>query len=153
VLGVSLAALILNVYFLPASGWYHPGFYLNPFDPGARKSYLDISAPVRHLVDYLNQRHPGEPAGFIHCEEIAGLRGTAYTDTWHHYRFWLGLWGAKSAEDCLRVARERGIKSIVVPVREEILPEVQVRAFLARYTDPEYRHGPYQIVRVLEHPD
>lgn len=153
VLVASAAALLMNVYFLPASGWYHASFYLNPFDRAETDRYLDESVPVRNLVDYLNRVHPGQPVAFIQGDQIAGLRGQAYTDTWHNTPFWLKLLHARSPEDCLRLARDKGISNFIAPAREDTIPEMQMRFFLARYTEPEYRHGGYYVARLLEHPE
>jgi hypothetical protein len=81
------AAGLLNVWFLPASGWSHRDFFAGS------------APPVRALVDQLNREHPGEPVVFTEMNQIAGLRGRAYTTTWHN-ELPPGATGKAQSADC-----------------------------------------------------
>jgi hypothetical protein len=150
VLGASLAALGLNLYFLPASGWYQKDFIWGAWEGRAEaERYLRASAPVRQLVEYLNREHPGLPVAFFQSSQVAGLRGLAYADNWHNDMFVRRLRAAGSAEDCRNLMQELGVRYFVAPAPGSglVVTEVPADSFLARFTEPEYRRGPYQLAR------
>jgi hypothetical protein len=147
----SLAALLLNIYFLASSAWYHKDFYLNiPFDRAGVERYVQDSAPVRKLVDHLNREHPGEPAAFFESNQIAGLRGRAYTSSWHNEAFARRLRFAASATQCLELMNELGIRNFIAPSKEGRLPLTQssIRSFLDEYTEPQLSVGRYYFSRL-----
>src|SRR5208337_2651222 len=74
----AVAALIaLNLWFMPASGWYHAEFAL--FTRPQMAEYLERSAPQRELIDRLNRTAPGEPVAFIRGGVFAGLDAKGYS--------------------------------------------------------------------------
>src|SRR5581483_4191959 len=57
-LGCSTAWAGLNIYFIPASGWYHRDFY-SPFmfSRDAVDRYLNEKSPERLLIRHFNRVH------------------------------------------------------------------------------------------------
>ena len=145
VLAASVAALGLNLYFLPASGWYHKEFTL--FEMG-------VHAPVRQIVDYLNRRHPGAAVAFFETNQVAGLRGRSYANNWHSQAFLRRLRGVSSAGDFSQLARELDIRFFVAPTPNSGIDvaEVPVSDFLPRYTESEFRAGRFYVARLREEP-
>jgi hypothetical protein len=143
---VSVPVLLLNLYFLPSSGWLHNDFQADPVTAAGRARYLQAHAPVRRLIDYLNAHHPGAPVALIGTTDMAGLRGRAFADNWHTNDFNTRLWIARSEQDILRLLRERGIEELVAP-RDEI-PIHWLQEFVTFCTETELAGTPYYIARI-----
>ena len=104
---------------------------------------------MRKLVEYLNREHPGLAVAFFETSQVAGLRGLAYADNWHCDSFVRRLRAAGSAEDCRDLMQEFGIRYFVAPSPNSGLTVTESSAefFLDRFTEPEYRRGPYHVAR------
>ena len=78
------------------------------------------------------------------------MRGLAYANNWHSDTFVRRLRAAGSAEDCRNLMQELGIRYFVAPSPGSGLTvtEAPAESFLERFTEPEYRHGPYQVARL-----
>ena len=83
-LAFSIACAAINVYFLPASSWYHKDFY-GPFTPGQREAYMGEAAPIRNVIAWFNRTHPQAPVLLTQDSYIAGLDGDVYENHWHQY--------------------------------------------------------------------
>jgi glycosyltransferase involved in cell wall biosynthesis len=80
----ALAATTINVYFLPASSWYHKDLY-GPFTPGQRRAYMGRTMPIRNVIAWFNRVHPQAAFLLTQDSEIAGLGGDVYENHWHQY--------------------------------------------------------------------
>ncbi len=140
----------LDIYFLPSSGWYHKDFALNPASSRGRAAYVQALAPVRNLVAYLNAAHSGEAVAFFGSNAIAGLRGPAFTDTWHTPAFNARVASLQSAEDCRRLMRDYQTTLMVAPVPDSNIgvEMVPVEAFLRNCTETERRSGAFYVARL-----
>jgi hypothetical protein len=147
----SQALVALNLYFLPASGWYHKDFYLGHLlTLKDVRRYVEAQAPGRLLVPALNQRATGQPVAFLGCAEYAGLHANAYTDLWHHDAFHRRLQRADGAVAILRVMNELGIHWFVVRAsRLDWWNRKTIEQFLARHTQIEMRAGDAELRRTL----
>ena len=123
------ALSLLNAWFLPASGWYQ-----NDFAPFRRDQVRP--APERELIDDLNRTAPGEPVAFFGTDGVAGLHATAYTDTWHSYRYWRQLSGARSSAEVAAALQERNIHHIIAPLSLQT-PTHLLDTFLREWAEPE----------------
>ena len=83
-LAFSIACAAINVYFLPASSWYHKDFY-GPFTPGQREAYMGETAPIRNVIAWFNRAHPQAAVLLTQDSYIAGLDGDVYENHWHQY--------------------------------------------------------------------
>jgi hypothetical protein len=149
---VSLAVFLLNVYFLPASGWYHKDFILNALDPSSKADYLVRTAPVRPLIEYMNRKHPGAPVMLVESGDIAGLQGAAYSTSWHHHSFQRELLQAGDGVEILRLLDRRHLRYFIAPNPESgIAPsQLMLEAFLQEFTEPEYRSRTFSVVRLID---
>ncbi|MDR3717768.1 MAG: glycosyltransferase family 39 protein [Bryobacteraceae bacterium] len=140
------AVLLLNLYFLPASGWWHPDFYLNPFDHAEVTKYVTESAPARLLVDQLNRAHPGEAVAFFGTETIAGLRAESYSFGWHNHAYERQVMELTGPIGYGQLARRIGVRWFVAPADwSRAGASGIVSNFLARYTVPASTAGPYEL--------
>ena len=138
------AVILLNLYFLPSSGWYQKGFFLWPAE---REPYVRAMAPARGLIEYLNLTSPREPAWFIQTNHVAGLAGHAYSANWHQPPFAAAVHSIRTPDDALRLARRHGIRHFVAP--DDLSTETPpLRAFLAQDTAPEFHYGSMSVYRL-----
>lgn len=132
-LGAVVALIALNLWFLPASNWYHHDFAL--FDESDVAKYLEASAPQRKLVEYLNGTYPGEAVAFFGGPAIAGLNARSYSDTWHTYAFWKRMIHSQTPAEVAVMFREPGIRHVIAPAALENCNLV-MRRFLEQWTAP-----------------
>lgn len=153
VCATACAVAALNLWFLPASNWYHKDFrWLAPRDPAAADRYLETTAPVRKLVSYLNRVHPNSPAVFLETSQIAGLRARAYSNQWHSDAFLRRLRALNSPREMLDLARQLGVRHFIAPAPASgfTITEVAAERFLAEFTEPEYRAGKFHLASVRD---
>jgi 4-amino-4-deoxy-L-arabinose transferase-like glycosyltransferase len=74
----------VNVYFLPASSYYHKDFY-GPFTPAQREAYMGETAPIRNAIAWVNRAHPQAAVLLTQDSNLAGLGGDVYENHWHQY--------------------------------------------------------------------
>lgn len=130
---VAMAAVtVLNLYFLPASGWYHRDFAY--FRGGQAQQYLEHAAPLRLVIAELNRTAPGEPVAFFTGDTIAGLKGLAYTNTWHNELYWQRVRNAHSPKEIAEVLKGLNIRTIVAPVSFEA-PFPVIRDFFHQWLE------------------
>jgi hypothetical protein len=129
-----LALAALNLWFLPASGWYHGDFAY--FTKQQAADYLRDSVPAAALIERLNREAPGAPVAFFSVDSVAGLQGAAYTDSWHNNPYWTRLLQARSGAEIASVMREYDIRHIVAPTsRQAQFPVME--EFLRKWIDPD----------------
>jgi hypothetical protein len=149
VMTLCVTVAIMNVYFSNASGSLHRDFWLNPLNPIERQRYLETYAPVRALVDHLNDTAPGEAVIFIGTNQIAGLNGRALTSTWHNKPIARRLETANSIEELLKVANDFKVQYFITPNPENsALPLPMFGPFLTAFTQPDYRSGSFYIAKL-----
>jgi hypothetical protein len=126
--------LVLNLWFLPASGYYDADFAL--FRKREATLYVASKAPVRVLIERLNHEAPGEPVAFFSTDATAGLEAAAYTDTWHHEHYWERVRNAPDAAAIAAQFRSLGIRHVIAPATRGA-PFEAVKMFLSRWLDAE----------------
>jgi hypothetical protein len=97
----------------------------------------------------LNRLAPGEPVAFFSTDATAGLRATAYTDTWHNEHYWKRV---RNAPDAVAIAGQfgaLGIRHVIAPASREAPFEV-VKTFLERWLDAETTVGPLTLYRLRD---
>ena len=137
VLATVAAVLFLNIYFLPASGWWQADFYLNPRDHAAIAKYVTEGAPARLLVDELNRAHPGEPVAFFGTDAIAGLRAESFAFGWHNRAYEKQVMELTGPVGYGRLAQRIGVRWFVAPLTWARAGGAgTISNFLTRYTVP-----------------
>jgi 4-amino-4-deoxy-L-arabinose transferase-like glycosyltransferase len=140
------AVLLLNLYFLPASGWWHPDFFLNPFDHAAVTKYVTQGAPARLLVERLNRTHPGETVAFFGTETIAELQAESYSFGWHNRTYERQVMELTGPIGYGQLAQRIGVRWFVAPADWTHAQATGVISnFLTRYTVPASAAGPYEL--------
>jgi hypothetical protein len=132
--GAWMAALALNVWFLPVAGFYDRDFAL--FRKRDVAPYVERLAPAVPLIARLNREAPGEPVAFFAETSVARLEGRAYTDSWHHDGYWKTLQQAAVPDAIAAHLRALGIRRVVAPASWQAGFEV-IQQFLERWLDAE----------------
>jgi hypothetical protein len=146
-LAVGAVALIgLNLWFLPAAGWYHTDFAA--FSGDRLEEYMKVAAPQRKLIDVANEIAPGEPVAVFQSASIAGLRGEAYVDTWHTWDFYRGLLDAPDTAHIAEMFRRLKIRYLITPVPPQT-DSVMVGQFLETWTAPTGKESGKSQFRML----
>ena len=139
--------IALNLWFLPASGYYNPDFAL--FRKSEIEPFIEAKAPVRALIERLNREAPGEPTAFFSTDATAGLQAMAYTDTWHNEHYWERVRNAPDAAAIAAQFRVLGIRHVIAPSAREAPFEV-VKTFLGRWLDAESTVGRLTLYRLRD---
>lgn len=135
--------LAANLAFLPNSGWHHRDFLTLPWQAGA---YRDQQAPVRALIEYLNEQHPGVPVVFVVSGQTAGLRARAFVNSWHQYPFHARALACKNGDDWRALLSSVGAGFIVGPAGEA--SDAGLRDYLARFATPVMTVGDCRLFAV-----
>lgn len=139
----------LNAWFLPASGWYHKEFAL--FTQEQVEAYKALSGPERRLVEHLNEIAPGEPVAFFNLSGVAGLKGRAYTDSWHTENYWIKLRTAKSTNEAAALMKSLGIRNVIAPSSlQHMFPPIE--NFMREWLEPgKFTSGRYGLFTLRDH--
>jgi hypothetical protein len=145
----AMACAALNLYFLPASSYYHKDFY-GPFTPGQREVYMGKTAPIRNAIAWFNRTHSNASVLLTQDSAIAGLGGDVYENHWHQYN---------TMDQVLRAPGIPGIRSLldqwkvhyliaVKPTATQYARPLALREFLDQCTIAEYAFSDYFVARV-----
>ena len=119
------ACAVLNLWFLPSSGYYHKDFCLRlPFSRAERDRYLREAVPVRDVIAYYNRNHrPGAAVLFTHDNDIAGTSGEIYANTWHQSATFDRIQQAFTVPEMLQLMRRWKVEYFIArkPTAEENL--------------------------------
>ncbi len=109
-----VAAIALNIWFMPASSFYHKDFGMpQPFSATARERYLEDTAPVRAAARYLNRNHPGAPVLLTSDSAIADLQGDVYENHWHQMNTADAIRRAPDVDSLLRLFAKWNVKYFI----------------------------------------
>jgi hypothetical protein len=149
VCGVACAGL--NIYFLPASGWYHRDFY-SPytFARHGGDRYLELAAPERLVIRRYNQLHPGSSLLLADDTNIADVRGEVYENSWHQWNVAVSIQHAAGVSAMQRLFDQWKVESFIAPIRRAGAPlqPPLLRDFLDSCTAPEYQLGGFALSRM-----
>lgn len=145
-----LLAGLLNMFLLPASGWYHKDFFSAPlFSEKGRRSYLLEQAPVRELVAYINHLDRLGPVVFTDSSSIAGLIPPAYTISWHDYQFREQVEAIQDPQDLYRFLTGLGVHHLIVEPNSAREPTI--KALLEACAQPAYSVSGNSVMRMQPH--
>jgi hypothetical protein len=109
-----VAATGLNLYFLPASGWYQKDFYMRAsFSRGARDRYIRESIPVRKVLTDFYATHPAVPIFLAAEDDLADATGPVYLTSWHQFPIQDQLRHATGMQQTLQLLRHWGVQYFV----------------------------------------
>lgn len=153
-IAVACIATAMDVYFLPASSFYHKELYLSPLLWRAgRERYLARGAPIRGVIDHFNRAHAGEavllPGGDA---AIAGIHGDVYENVWHQFTIQDRIRHAGTLEEMKRLMREWKIRTFILhkPGPDAVIQPPALRELIENCTEPDFEYGDYYEARSLD---
>lgn len=108
------ASIVLDIYFLPASGWSHKEFYSQlVFVRHGRERLLKADSPVRDVVLQFAREHPSDAVFLAGDDDLADVPGDAYVANWHQYHVWEAVDRAKDGGDMLRLFEHWHVRYVI----------------------------------------
>lgn len=151
-LGSVVLMTLANIYFMPASGWWHRNFYLNDLTGNESSAYVEGNAPERELVNYVNLKDPGSNIANFSRPYMAMADEQVYTNTWLSNQFSKQLIDATSVKAVYQLIAEYQIKYFIVPIAS---PKVAgdytkpMDEFINADTVPEFKYGDVLLRRLI----
>lgn len=130
----------LNVYFLPASGWYQKDFYAHyAFRRDARRRFFEEDAHVRAAMEYFNHAHPGSALLLVSDNDLADARANVYENHWHQYDTYVKIQNAVNLPEVVALMKSWKLDYFVG--RSAAEEPQALRQFLAQCTQTEFEQG------------
>ncbi len=147
-----IAVLALDIYFLPAAGWYRKDFY-SPlfFRPGGREQYIKDNLPIRYLTREFRRQHPTAPILLIGEMDLADIGDGAYLFLWHDWPTFRAFAGANRVTDVRRAFHTRGIHYVSYFERvesDDLIQPSALREYLDACAHPILRNGRLHISQI-----
>jgi len=148
----TVALLALDIYFLPAAGWYRKDFY-SPllFRPGGREQYIKDNLPIRYLTREFRRQHPTAPLLLIGETDLADVGDGAYLFLWHDWPTFRAFAGANRVADVRRAFLARGIHYVSYFERiesDDLIQPSALREYLDACAHPILRSGRLHISQI-----
>jgi glycosyltransferase involved in cell wall biosynthesis len=146
-----VVCVVLDIHFLPASGWTHREFYSQlVFARGGRDRLIHEVEPNRDVVRHFVREHPGEPVLLLAGGDIADVTAEAYVPTWHQYSVWEKLQTARNRVDMMRLLTEWKVKYFVAatPPPGVAIEPPGLRDLVEHCKLVEYRNRDFYLARV-----
>jgi hypothetical protein len=139
-LSLGLLCVVLNAYFLPASGWYDKNAFIRPVhDDEDVRTYLSGNSPVREIIAYLDNKDPNTRVAFLAEPFITGLKGMAFTYNWYDLAFFNEIHQCFDAKAVAQHMAGNSIKYFIGHSAEQMESDTPaLRAFVANYLTPDY---------------
>jgi glycosyltransferase involved in cell wall biosynthesis len=114
VIAALAVSMTVDLYLLPASGWYHKEFYSQlVFSRGGKDRFLESAAPARDVALHLARQHPGANVFLAGDNDLADASGEAYTANWHQYRVWEQVQGAADRAAMLKLFEQWNVHYVL----------------------------------------
>jgi hypothetical protein len=148
---VTIAALVLNLLFLPTAGQAHHEGILDPvFHKNEVEAYLRAHAPERPLVDWLNEHSPKARVAWMDGNAIGPFLGKPVTNTPENPEFVQRLKEVTAAEGMYFMVSDQKVEYFIAPTADTGHPFANVftREFLDLYSKPVARFGDAELRRL-----
>ena len=148
-LAFAIACAAINVYFLPASSYYHKDFY-GPFTPRQREAYVGVTAPIRNVIAWFNRAHPQAAVLLTQDSDIAGLGGDVYENHWHQYNILDQIRRAPDVPGLRALLDQWKVRYLIArkPTASHYARPLALRELLDQCTIAEYAFGEFYVARL-----
>lgn len=148
-LAFSIACAAINVYFLPASSYYHKDLY-GPFTPAQREVYIGVTAPIRTVIAWFNRTHPQAAVLLTQDSAIAGLGGDVYENHWHQYNTWDQIRRAPGVPGIRALLDQWKVRYLIArkPTASQYARPRALGRLLDQCTVAEYAFGEFYVARL-----
>jgi len=142
----------LNLWFLPASGWYQKNFYSHAvFTRGGRARFLRDSAPLRDVAAHYRALPAHPPVLLTDDYDLADVASAdAYSNNWHQYGVWKSLEDARGVSGIARLIGAWKIEYFLWrrPERGAAIVPAALGEFIESCTDVVYANHEYILSRL-----
>jgi hypothetical protein len=140
-----LLCIGLNVYFMPASGWYHKDLYApSIFRQGGRARVIREGVPLRDVTIRFREKHPNDHVLLLAEEDLADAGSPAYEYHWHQYGVWKQIATAATVTDLRHAFSRLDIRYFIArrpgPNDDPLAPS-SLAEFVANCTTPLIESG------------
>lgn len=144
-----IACATVNIYFLPASSYYHKDFY-GPFTNADREAYLGVTAPIRVVIGWFNHAHPHVAVLLAQDSYLAGIDGEVYENHWHQYNTLDQLRHAANIEDVRHLLDRWKVRYLIArkPTISQYARPLALRQLLDQCSIAEFAFGEFYAARV-----
>jgi hypothetical protein len=148
-LAFAIACAAINVYFLPASSYYHKDLY-GPFTPRQREAYVSVTAPIRNVIAWFSRAHPQTAVLLTQDSDIAGLGGDVYENHWHQYNILDQIRRAPDVPGLHGLLDRWNVRYLIArkPTASHYARPLTLRELLDQCTIAEYAFGEFYVARL-----
>jgi hypothetical protein len=148
-LAFAIACAAINVYFLPASSYYHKDLY-GPFTPRQREAYVSVTAPIRNVIAWFSRAHPQTAVLLTQDSDIAGLGGDVYENHWHQYNILDQIRRAHDVPGLHGLLDRWNVRYLIArkPTASHYARPLTLRELLDQCTIAEYAFGEFYVARL-----
>ena len=141
-IGSAVVCAALDIWFLPASGWYHKDFYAHyEFRRDGYQRFLQEDAPIRAVVNYYNRAHPNSTMLLASDNDLADARGNVYENNWHQYDTWEKIQNAANLPQMVELVNTWKLQYFIGRDTAKTSGDTRgLRQFLAECTQTEFEH-------------
>jgi len=158
-IALAVACVALNAWFMPSSNYYHGDFYeKSPLSRAMRQVYIDKSAPMREIGQYMNRVHPGAPVFLADGSDLAAFNAETYSNGWHQFGVFIRLARARDEREIAGILDRWNVHYVAAPklalgiklnppalrdlLKDCVTPEFQTTWLFLAHIDKDCQHQP-----------
>ncbi len=149
--------IALNVYFMPASGWYHKDLYAPAiFRRDGRARVIREGVPLRDVTIRFRKMRPNDHVLLLGEEDLADAGSTAYEYHWHQYGVWKQIANAATVTDLRHVFSRLGIRYFIARrpgPDDDLLSPSALAEFVANCTATMIENGRFYAAEITRECD
>lgn len=143
-----IACAAMNIYFMPASGWWDKQFYSQlVFEPRSRDRLLREEVPIRDVTLRFLRLHPGARVLFAGEGDLADTAGEAYIPSWHQYHVWESMQRAAGPAGVERLLEAWQVAYVIAPLRGQV-DSPALGVLLTCCATREYQNNSFYLARL-----
>jgi hypothetical protein len=148
----TVVCIVLNVYFMPASGWYHKDLYSPAiFRHDGRARVIREGVPIRDVTIRFRKMRPNDHVLLLAEEDLADAGSNAYEYHWHQYGVWKQIANAVTVTDLRHALSRLGIRYFIARrpgPDEDLLSPSSLAEFVANCTAALIENGRFYAAQV-----
>ncbi|MGA7236805.1 MAG: hypothetical protein WBY44_14050 [Bryobacteraceae bacterium] len=153
----ALVCIALNVYFMPASGWYHKDLYAPAiFRRDGRARVIREGVPLRDVTIHFRKMRPNDHVLLLAEEDLADAGSTAYEYHWHQYGIWKQIAHAATVTDLRHALSRLGIRYFIARrpgPDDDLLSPSALAEFVANCTATMIENGRFYAAEITHECD
>lgn len=153
----TVVCIVLNVYFTPASGWYHKDLYAPAiFRHDGRARVIREGVPLRDVTIRFRKMRPQDHVLLLAEEDLADAGSNAYEYHWHQYGVWKQIANAATVTDLRHTLSHLGIRYFIARrpgPDDDLLSPSSLAEFVANCTATMIENGRFYAAQITRECD